>query len=66
MNTRTELQARLEEIKKTAAELPGPEADVAQLHYALTRLSNWTTRTMNFITIMDNPTEPKEKGGFIY
>ena len=28
MNTRSELAGRLEEIKKAAAELPGPEAEV--------------------------------------
>ena len=53
MNTRIELQERLEEIQRVAAELPAYDADVAQLHYALTRLSNWTTRTIQFISTIE-------------
>jgi len=54
MNTRAELAARLEEILRTAAELPDHEADVAKLHYALTRLSNWTQRTIQYICTMED------------
>ena len=59
MNTRQELEGRLQEIQRTAAELPGHEADVAELHYALTRLSSWTTRTLNFLTTLEM--QPEEK-----
>jgi hypothetical protein len=60
MNTRTELQIRLEEIQRTAAELPDHEADIAQLHYALTRLSSWTTRTIQFISTIEIKAEKSE------
>lgn len=53
MNRRKELEGRLQEIKRTASELPGHEADIAQLHYQLTRLSNWVVRTINFLSTME-------------
>ena len=60
MNTRTELSARLEEIKKTAASLPEPDGSIAELHYQLTRLSSWTTRTLNFLSTLEMQPENDE------
>ena len=62
LNTRTELQSRLEEIKKTAASLPEPDGDIAQIHYQLTRLSNWTQRTIQFISTIEMTPEVKNDG----
>ena len=59
MNTRKELEGRLQEIQRTAAELPTHDADIAQLHYALTRLSNWTIRTISFVSTLEM--QPEEK-----
>ena len=60
MNSRTELQSRLEEIKKTAASLPEPDGDIAQIHYQLTRLSSWTTRTLNVLATLEMKAEKDE------
>ena len=60
MNTRTELQSRLQEIQRVVAELPNHEADIAQLHYQLTRLSSWTTRTLNFLATLEMKPEKSE------
>ena len=59
MNTRQELKARIEEIQRTAAELPEPDGSIAEIHYALTRLSNWTTRTLQFISTIEMQLEEK-------
>ena len=53
MNTRKELDVRLAEIKRAAAALPGADDDVKGIYYELARLSSWTTRTMNFLSTME-------------
>ena len=60
MNSRKELEGRLQEIQRTAAELPDHEADIAQLHYQLTRLSNWTQRTIQFVSTIEMKPEKDE------
>ena len=62
MNTRKELQGRLEEIQRTAAELPEPDGSIAVIHYALTRLSNWTQRTIQFVSTIEMKAEEKDDG----
>jgi hypothetical protein len=60
-NTRKELQIRLQEIQRSASELPDHEADIAQIHYQLTRLSSWTTRTIQFISTIEIKAEEKNE-----
>ena len=64
MNTRFNLECRLQEIKRTAAGLPEPDGSIAEIHYQLTRLSNWTIRTLQFIGSIDSmkPSEEKNTG----
>ena len=61
MHTRQELEGRLQEIQRVAAELPNHEADIAQLHWALTRLSSWTQRTIQFISTIDSMKPEKDE-----
>jgi hypothetical protein len=64
MNTRFDLECRLQEIKRTAAGLPEPDGSIAEIHYQLTRLSNWTIRTLQFTGSIDSmkPSEEKNTG----
>ena len=54
----------LQEIKLTAAGLSGPDGSIAEIHYQLTRLSNQTLRTLQFICSIDSikPSEEKNTG----
>ncbi|MFC1827761.1 hypothetical protein ACFLZQ_07530 [Thermodesulfobacteriota bacterium] len=60
LNTRENLRGRLEEIQRVAASVPDHDADVAQIHYALTRLSNWTIRTISFVSTIEMEAEVQD------